>query len=312
MTAFVEGKCSLDAVDFYHWGFMEKKVKVGKQFVTFSLWEAGILNVKGGEKEHDRRRTNSRRGGEKAERDEHKQEHQENKSNRYRKKSRKKQEVKERASSHLTTYLLPQQNKSRKAQLTDDISSCAVILFFFDLTRLDTLANIKAWYQECRRHNKTAYRVLVGGKFDLFYETSKEEEAGGGGGDHERKAEEALTESKAKVLTQARRYAKAMKCPLVFTSVNPKINVTTTMKVALRLACGLSLADIETKTNDHSPLVEFNPPIARAPRSLKEQCVRYVRRTWSEAGGGEAEGRERWDLAMLPLDLQELFVAKKT
>ncbi|KAL6058977.1 GTPase Spg1 [Balamuthia mandrillaris] len=248
MTAFVEGKCSLDAVDFYHWGFMEKKVKVGKQFVTFSLWEAaGKRNLQ-------------------------------------------------------TTFPLA-------------VQDAAVILFFFDLTRLDTLANIKAWYQECRRHNKTTNRVLVGAKFDLFYETSKEEEAAGGGGgegDQERKAEAELTESKAKVLAQARRYAKAMKCPLVFTSVNPKINVTTTMKVALRLACGLSLTDIETKTNDHSPLVEFNPPIARAPRSLKEQCVRYVRRTRSEAGGGEAGGRERWDLAMLPLDLQELFVAKKT
>lgn len=38
----------------------------------------------------------------------------------------------------------------------------------FDLSRKQTLGNVKEWYRQARGLNKNAFSFLVGTKFDLF------------------------------------------------------------------------------------------------------------------------------------------------
>lgn len=111
-----------------------------------------------------------------------------------------------------------------------------VVLFLFDLTNRSTLTSVREWYRQVRGLNKvrgvveraarppphvhgrarthhdppararqTAIPFLVGTKFDAFYTL-------------ERAVQEETT-------AQARKFAKAMKAPLVFVSASHGINV---------------------------------------------------------------------------------------
>jgi hypothetical protein len=60
-------------------------------------------------------------------------------------------------------------------------------------------------YRQARGFNKTAAAILVGTKYDNFASFSPEEQA--------------------ELTKQARRYAKAMKAPLIFSSASHSINV---------------------------------------------------------------------------------------
>lgn len=80
-----------------------------------------------------------------------------------------------------------------------------VILFVFDLTRKASLVAVKMWYRSSRKENKYAIPFLIGTKFDLF-------------------DKETMT-FKEEVTTQARKFAKAMKAPLIFCSSSHSINI---------------------------------------------------------------------------------------
>lgn len=84
-------------------------------------------------------------------------------------------------------------------------NDAVAILFMFDLTRKSTLNSIKEWYRQGRGFNKTAIPFLVGTKYDHFVNFPKEEQE--------------------EISTQARRFAKAMKAPLIFSSTSHSINV---------------------------------------------------------------------------------------
>jgi len=75
-------------------------------------------------------------------------------------------------------------------------NDAVALLFMFDLSRKSTLTSIKNWYKQARLLNKTATPFLIGTKYDYFANMKKEE------------AKE--------ITTQARRFAKAMKAPLIF------------------------------------------------------------------------------------------------
>lgn len=76
------------------------------------------------------------------------------------------------------------------------VSNDAVaILFMFDLTRKSTLNSVKEWYRQARGFNKTAIPVLIGTKYDQFALFSRDEQE--------------------EITKQAKRFAKAMKAPLV-------------------------------------------------------------------------------------------------
>jgi GTP-binding protein of the ras superfamily involved in termination of M-phase len=105
----------------------------------------------------------------------------------------------------------------------------AVTLFFmFDLSRKSTLLSIKEWYRQARGLNRvmilTAYLIsntkmqtalafLVGTKYDVFTTLPPEEQE--------------------EIDKLARKYAKAMKAPLIFTSASHSINVQKIFKIVL-------------------------------------------------------------------------------
>ena len=84
-------------------------------------------------------------------------------------------------------------------------NDAVAILFMFDLTRKSTLNSIKEWYRQGRGFNKTAIPFLVGTKYDHFvnFPAAEQEE----------------------ISNQARRFAKAMKASLIFSSTSHSINV---------------------------------------------------------------------------------------
>ena len=93
-------------------------------------------------------------------------------------------------------------------------NDAVAILFMFDLTRKSTLNSIKEWYRQGRGFNKTAIPFLVGTKYDHFVNFPKEEQE--------------------EISMQAKRFAKAMKASLIFSSTSHSINV---QKVLSTLVC---------------------------------------------------------------------------
>lgn len=95
-------------------------------------------------------------------------------------------------------------------------NDAVALIFMFDLSRRSSLLNIKEWYGQARQYNKSAHCFLVGSKFDLFALLPPEEQAD--------------------IDKLARKYAKAMKSPLVFTSSSHAINVQKLFKLILAKA----------------------------------------------------------------------------
>jgi len=80
-----------------------------------------------------------------------------------------------------------------------------VFLFVFDLTRKQSLAMVRNWYRHARKQNKFAVPFLIGAKFDLYDKKD--------------------VKFKEEITAQARKFAKAMKAPLIFCSSSHSINV---------------------------------------------------------------------------------------
>ncbi|UZJ53514.1 hypothetical protein CBS101457_002834 [Exobasidium rhododendri] len=108
------------------------------------------------------------------------------------------------------------------------VSNDAVaIIFMFDLSRKSTLNSVKEWYRQARGFNKTAIPILVGTKYDIFAMYGKEEQE--------------------EVTKQARRFARAMKAPLIFSSTSHSINVQKIFKIILSKAFDLKCTIPEIK-----------------------------------------------------------------
>jgi len=98
-------------------------------------------------------------------------------------------------------------------------NDAVAILFMFDLTRKSTLNSIKEWYRQGRGFNKTAIPILVGTKFDHFVNFPREDQE--------------------EISNQARRFAKAMRAALIFSSTSHSINVQKIFKIVLSKAFDL-------------------------------------------------------------------------
>ncbi|KAI1321384.1 P-loop containing nucleoside triphosphate hydrolase protein [Xylariaceae sp. FL0255] len=98
-------------------------------------------------------------------------------------------------------------------------NDAVAILFMFDLTRKSTLNSIKEWYRQGRGFNKTAIPVLVGTKYDHFVNFPREDQE--------------------EISNQARRFAKAMRASLIFSSTSHSINVQKIFKIVLSKAFDL-------------------------------------------------------------------------
>lgn len=115
-------------------------------------------------------------------------------------------------------------------------NDAAAIVFTFDLSRKSTLTNIKEWYRQARGLNRTAHALLVGTKYDIYSSLPAEEQA-----DIER---------------QAKKFAKAMKAPLVFTSAHHSINVQKMFKIILSRVFDLRCT-LDRITASGEPLLIF-------------------------------------------------------
>jgi len=106
-------------------------------------------------------------------------------------------------------------------------NDAVAILFMFDLSRKSTLNSIKEWYRQARGFNKTAIPFLIGTKYDFFanFPQSEQEE----------------------ITKQARKFAKAMRAPLIFCSTSHSINVQKIFKIVLSksfdLNCTIPIID---------------------------------------------------------------------
>ena len=102
-------------------------------------------------------------------------------------------------------------------------NDAVAILFMFDLTRKSTLNSIKEWYRQGRGFNKTAIPFLIGTKYDHFVSFPKEDQ-------EEISTQVGVTEPNFSWACQAnhdkaRRFAKAMRASLIFSSTSHSINV---------------------------------------------------------------------------------------
>jgi len=111
------------------------------------------------------------------------------------------------------------------------------VLFMFDLSKKSTLINVKEWFRQARGHNKTALPFLVGTKYDIFANLPQEEQ-------------EDITK-------QARKFAKAMKAPLIFTSAHASINVQKIFKIILAKTYNLKCT-IPQVTKVGAPILEYS------------------------------------------------------
>jgi len=115
-------------------------------------------------------------------------------------------------------------------------NEAVVVLFMFDLSRKSTLNSIKEWYRQARGFNKTAIPFLIGTKYDQFVNFSPEEQE--------------------EITKQARKFAKAMKAPLIFCSASLAINVQKIFKIVLSKAFDLNCT-IEPITKIGEPILEY-------------------------------------------------------
>ncbi|KAF9351078.1 septum-promoting GTP-binding protein 1 [Mortierella sp. NVP85] len=115
-------------------------------------------------------------------------------------------------------------------------NDAVAILFMFDLSRKTTLNSIKEWYRQARGFNKTAIPFLVGTKYDYFAMFSKEEQE--------------------EVTKQARKFARAMKAPLIFCSTAQSINVQKIFKIVLSKAFDLKCT-IPEISESGAPILEY-------------------------------------------------------
>jgi len=116
-------------------------------------------------------------------------------------------------------------------------NEAVAILFMFDLSRKSTLNSIKEWYRQARGFNKTAIPFLIGTKYDYFAGFSPEDQ-------------EDITK-------QARRFAKAMKAPLIFCSTAHSINVQKIFKLVLSKVFDLKSTIPEIKQIGE-PIIEYS------------------------------------------------------
>jgi GTP-binding protein of the ras superfamily involved in termination of M-phase len=176
-------------------------------------------------------------------------------------------------------------------------NDAVALLFMFDLSRKSTLTSVKNWsaagsrhcrqpeaaaalcsaelclaalcavcvcrYKQARLLNKTASPFLIGTKYDYFSSLKQED--------------------KADITTQARRFARAMKAPLIFCSASHSINIHKIFKVVLAKVFELRCS-VEQISTIGDPIIEYDiDPDTGLPRPQPQQ----------QSAGDEGEGSEK-------------------
>lgn len=115
-------------------------------------------------------------------------------------------------------------------------ADASAILFMFDLTRRLTLQSIKEWYRQARGFNHVFVPLLVGTKFDTFASLA--------------------VERQQDTVANARKFARAMHAPLIFTSASHSINVQKLFKIVLAIRFNLK-CNVPRMSNPGQPIIEY-------------------------------------------------------
>mmetsp|Transcript_671 Transcript_671/g.908 ORF Transcript_671/g.908 Transcript_671/m.908 type:complete len:202 (-) Transcript_671:70-675(-) len=115
-------------------------------------------------------------------------------------------------------------------------NEATALLFMFDLSRPATLASVRQWYMEARKLNKRAIPFLIGTKFDYFSTMQ--------------------LKHKQEMTKQARKFAKAMKASLIFSSAQKGINVAKIFKIVLAKAFRLK-CNVKPISKVGDPILEY-------------------------------------------------------
>lgn len=125
----------------------------------------------------------------------------------------------------------------------------ALALFFiFDLSRKSTLSSLKVWYRQARELNRKALPFLIGTKYDAFTTMKPEEQT--------------------EITNTARRFARAMRAPLIFSSAAHSINVLKIFRILLSLLLGYP-CKVPEINRIGDPIIEYQHLLS--PAQLKAQ-----------------------------------------
>jgi len=127
-----------------------------------------------------------------------------------------------------------------------------IFLFVFDLTRKQSLFMVKDWFQNAKRMNKFAYPFLIGTKFDLYNEKDNK--------------------FKVDITTQARKFAKAMRAPLIYCSSKKSINIKKIFQIVIAKVFKLRPKVAEVK-KCAEPIIEYKTVWARKAKKEKRKKV---------------------------------------
>ena len=125
-------------------------------------------------------------------------------------------------------------------------NDAVAILFMFDLTRKSTLNSIKEWYRQARGFNKVRLREIIGSYDSCDHldcnSISDRNKIRRVCKFFERRARRDYQTGKLTIIdfptydasvTQARRFSRAMKAPLIFCSTSHSINIQKIFKIVL-------------------------------------------------------------------------------
>ena len=136
------------------------------------------------------------------------------------------------------------------------------VLFLFDLSNPSSLSSVREWYRQVRLLNKSALPFLVGCKFDVFYEMDASQQ-------------EAITK-------QARKFARAMKAPLILNSSKEVINVQKIFKLVFCQVFNVT-PTIPEVTDPGMPIIEYKSAMAARASSASSAAS-------SSGPGGDEDG----------------------
>merc|ERR550525_2287605 len=123
-----------------------------------------------------------------------------------------------------------------------------VLLFVFDLSRKQSLSMIREWYKQARKENRYAIPFLIGAKFDLFDKKDMK--------------------FKEEITSQARKFSKAMKAPLIYCSSSHSINIKKIFQIIIAKVFHLRPKVAEAKKHTE-PIVEYKAIWAKRSKKAK-------------------------------------------
>jgi len=161
-------------------------------------------------------------------------------------------------------------------------NDAVAILFMFDLTRKSTLNSIKEWYRQGRGFNKTAIPFLVGTKYDHFINFPKEDQE--------------------EISQQARRFAKAMRASLIFSSTSHSINVQKVGTNLWSLPAAILMSFHRYSRSSSPKLSTWNVPFQRS-KTLVNRCCCTRQYRKHEKGNNFTVIHTMWTILMYFYDL---------